>query len=330
MSVAEKNTNDDGESRVSVFVPCYNHGPFVERCLRSIFAQTLPPRHLLVIDDGSTDDSKNIIERVLKDCPFPSKLISRENRGLCATLNEAIEHMDAEYFAYIGSDDIWFPDFLKERQKLLDSRSNAVLAFGNAYLLDDEDNVIESTADWARADYVDGDAVEMLLRISVPNSTSVCYRRAALDDRRWNQDSKLEDYELYLQLAHDGDFAFDPQVLSAWRMHGYNVSGDLEMMLGEVLETQSHVAKLVGWNADKLAAIHRHTRFHFAEDLARRGYRAKAAKLFVSSLTGEPIKSIARMSARLLIPQTVLRWRAKSSQRKNAERLSLDHVLNNR
>src|SRR5258707_10657709 len=58
------------EKLVSVVVPSYNHALFVESTLRSIFRQTLAPAQLLVIDDGSTDDSPYIIERVLRDCPF--------------------------------------------------------------------------------------------------------------------------------------------------------------------------------------------------------------------------------------------------------------------
>lgn len=321
MSVAKKNTNDELESRVSVFVPCYNHGPYVERCLRSIFAQTLAPKHLLVIDDGSTDDSKNVIERVLLDCPFPAKLISRENRGLCATLNEGIEHMDAEYFAYIGSDDIWLPDFLEERQKLLDSRPKAVLAYGDAYLLDAQDNVIESTVDWS-PEYRDGDALPMLLRFCVPINSSVFYRRSALDKRRWNEESKLEDYELYLKLAHDGEFAYDPRIFSAWRMHGNNVSGDLELMLDEVLASQARVAKMAGWDADRLSGIQKHVRFLFAEYFLRRGLRRKAVGLFIRSFSAAPSrKSIIKVFVQLLVPQFLLQFRVNRNRRKTTERL---------
>src|SRR4028119_2164690 len=80
--------NDD-KPEVFAFVPSYNHAPFVEKCLRSIIDQTLKPKKLLVIDDGSKDDSPKIIERVLNDCPFDAEFIARENRGLSATLNEA-------------------------------------------------------------------------------------------------------------------------------------------------------------------------------------------------------------------------------------------------
>ena len=116
-----------------------------------------------------------------------------------------------DYFAYLGSDDLWLPDFLKARVGLLESRPDAVLAYGHAYFIDEENHIVDSTADWAR--YADGDAREMLLQTTAPMSPTVLYRRDALEQQRWNEASKLEDYDLYLRLSAEGPFAFDPQSL---------------------------------------------------------------------------------------------------------------------
>src|SRR5262245_46675785 len=118
MSVT-KATGDDRRPEIFVVVPSYNHAPFVEMCLRSIFSQTVRPGKLLVIDDGSSDDSPKFIATVLKDCPFDAELIARENRGLCRTLNEGLEASSGDYFAYIGSDDLWSPEFLEARARML-------------------------------------------------------------------------------------------------------------------------------------------------------------------------------------------------------------------
>src|SRR4051812_22202014 len=120
--------------QVSVLVPSYNHAQYVERCLRSIMNQTYQPSSLLVIDDGSTDDSVKVIERVLKDCRFPCELIARANKGLCSTLNEGLSRTSGEFFSYLGSDDLWLPNFMAERIRVLKERPNAVLAYGHAYL----------------------------------------------------------------------------------------------------------------------------------------------------------------------------------------------------
>src|SRR5688500_7699089 len=110
------------EPRVSVVVPSYNHAPFVGAALCSVFAQTRAPARLLVIDDGLRDGSPHVIEGVLKDCPFPCELIARENRGLCATLNEGLAKTSGRYFAYLGSDDLWLPGFLDARVAQLEAR----------------------------------------------------------------------------------------------------------------------------------------------------------------------------------------------------------------
>ncbi|MEQ1646477.1 MAG: glycosyltransferase family 2 protein [Pyrinomonadaceae bacterium] len=168
---------------VFIMVPIYNHAPFIERCLRSIINQTYAPAKLLVIDDGSTDGSAHVIERVLRDCPFDSELIVRENRGLCATLNQGFSLSFGKYFAYIGSDDYWLPTFIEERVKLLEPRENAVIGYGNAYFVNENDEVTVNTADFAStwANFVDGDVREMLARVIVPISSTVFYRRSALE-----------------------------------------------------------------------------------------------------------------------------------------------------
>jgi raffinose-raffinose alpha-galactotransferase len=97
------------ETAVSVFVPSYNHERFVEACLRSVFAQTYQPDLLLVIDDGSSDDSVHIIDRVLEDCPFATEFVVRANRGLGATLNEAASRTTGPLVTYLASDDTWEP-----------------------------------------------------------------------------------------------------------------------------------------------------------------------------------------------------------------------------
>jgi len=154
---------------VFTVVPIYNHAPFIERCLRSIINQTYAPAKLLVIDDGSTDGSAEIIERVLKNCPFDSELIVRENRGLCATLNEGFALSHGKYFAYLGSDDIWFPQFLEQRVKLLEPRPNVVIGYGHANYIDENDRIYGSTADPHEygVEFVDGDVREMLVNVVV-------------------------------------------------------------------------------------------------------------------------------------------------------------------
>ena len=295
---------------VSVVVPSYNHARFIEATLRSILKQTLSPAELIVIDDGSGDESPRIIESVLRECSFPCELVARKNRGLCATLNEGFERTGGDYFAYLGSDDLWLPDFLQARVDLLESRPPAVLGYGHSYFIDEQNRIIDSTAHWA--DYVDGDVREMLLQTTGPMSPTVLYRRAALEQQRWDEEFKLEDYDLYLRLSAAGDFAFDPRILSAWRRHGSNVSWDQTLMLEEQLRAQRQAALRFGFTEKQVDELQTTTRFRRAEDFLRVGQKWRALSLMANNWRGANSPgATTRMLLRLLIPNSFMRGRAR-------------------
>lgn len=306
--------------RVSVVVPSYNHAPFIEATLHSIFNQTLPVSELLVIDDGSADGSPGIIEKVLKDCPVPCELISRPNQGLCATLNEGLSKTGGEYFAYLGSDDLWLPEFIAARVSTLESRLSAVLAYGHSFLIDDENHIIDCTLDWAH--YVDGNAQKMLLEQSIaPMSPTVVYRRAALVRHGWNEQARLEDYELYLRLSAEGDFAFDPRVLSAWRQHGYNASRDFSWMIDARLAAQRRAGDLLGLSPGELERLQRVSQFAGAEDLLRLGEKSKAFKLLRQNIAGAPSNAaVLRTFGRLCVPYTLIKWHKRRKEAQAAQR----------
>lgn len=314
--VVDRESSCASSPRVSVVVPSYNHSPFVGMSLRSIMKQTLLPSELIVIDDGSIDGSPQIIEQVLKECSFPCELIVRSNKGLCATLNEGLQRSREKYFAYLGSDDAWLPDFLRARVELLESRPNAVLGYGHAYIIDEQHRIVECTLDWGR--YIDGNVQQMLLRTTAPLSSTVLYRRKALERYGWNEKAKLEDYELYLRLSADGDFAFDPRVLSVWRQHGYNTSQNLTFMIDECLAAQRRVAAV---SKHELKHFHAAIKWRYAEDFVRQGRKVKALKLVCRNFRGAPsVNSIARMVIRLFEPRFLMKWRRSFYHRRTSER----------
>lgn len=311
---------------VFVVVPSYNHARFVERCLRSIIGQTVQPKKLLVIDDGSSDESATIIAKVLNDCPFDCELIARENRGLSSTLNQALSLAEGEFFAYLGSDDVWFPTFLSEQTSLLSGRPDAVLAFAQAYLVDDDDQVFDSTAEWT--DFADGDLRPLLLEGTIFSSPGVLYRLAALRKHTWNEDSRLEDYEMYLKLANDGEFARNEKILCAWRQHGANASDDLPLMLDEMIRSQNRLHPS-SMSDHEREAIQTRLKFAAAENFVRHGFRYEASRLFIENLRGaRSLSDIFRTAARLVVPQTLFQWnRTRKQQSAIARYGKLDDLM---
>lgn len=304
---------------VSILVPSYNHAPFVERTLRSIFAQTLKPRKLIVIDDGSKDESAEIIERVLRECPFENEFIKRENRGLCATLNEGFALSEGEFFAYLGSDDVWLPEFLSKQAELLNKRPNAVLAFGHAFLIDERDRIIDRTDNWTS--FADGDLLPTLLRGIIFSSPSVVYRRAALAKYEWNENSRLEDYELYLKLASGGEFARNEQILCAWRQHDWNTSGDTPLMLDELIAAQNAQAERLNVSRAELEKIQKEVKFEAVFNHIRYGKRREAVSLFLKNLGGaKSAAQIGKMLFRFAVPQSVFQWNRQRKRQKAIEK----------
>lgn len=315
-ALQDTETTHEATERVFVVVPSYNHARFVEKCLRSVMVQTVPPMELLVIDDGSNDDSPRTVERVLKECSFPCELVIRPNRGLAATLNEGIRHgagRDFAYFAYLGSDDVWLPSFLENRVSTLAGRPAAALAYGNAFSIDEAGAIIDSTTEWAA--YVDGDARQMLMTTLAPLSPTVLYRRKALERYGWNENAKLEDYELYLRLSGEGEFAFDPQVLSAWRVHGKNASLDFAMMMNEKLAAQERVGSQLGFAQSDLRRFQSLARFRTAQEYMRHNDKRIALRLTLENWRGiRSLPEAARMAAGLLAPRKLLQWRKARGQ----------------
>lgn len=304
---------------ITVFVPSYNHAPFIERTLHSIFAQTRAPKKLIVIDDGSKDESIAVIEEALKDFAFDVEFIARENRGLCATLNEGLAKTETEYFAYLGSDDIWLPEFLKEQTALLESRPGAVLAFGHAYLIDEEDNIIDRTDNWTP--FADGDMLPMLLRGVIFSSPTVLYRTEAVKKYGWNEDARLEDYELYLKLSQDGEFARNKKVLSAWRQHSANTSDDFSLMLREHIAAQDRLAGHLKLRRDELDKIQAEMKFGAVADLIRGGNKVEALKLFRENRRGaRSFAEVAKAAIRLAVPQALFQWNRKRKRRQAIEK----------
>ena len=97
--------------RVSVIIPAYNSGPLVEEAIGSALAQTRPPAEVVVIDDGSTDDTA---ERLARFGP-PVRVIRQANGGVSAARNRGLAAATGAFVAFLDADDVWHPDKLRRQ-----------------------------------------------------------------------------------------------------------------------------------------------------------------------------------------------------------------------
>jgi glycosyltransferase involved in cell wall biosynthesis len=106
----------------SVLIPTFNRGRQLAQTIESIFAQTVPVTEVIVVDDGSTDDTRQVIEALLtnyRGSPTRLQYFRQENQGKSVALNLALAHASGEWIAYNDSDDLWRPDKLEWQWRAL-------------------------------------------------------------------------------------------------------------------------------------------------------------------------------------------------------------------
>lgn len=100
---------------VSVIVTCYNHEKYIEQCLQSIFDQSYSNINLLIIDDGSKDDSAQLIEKKIKNSPFKiTEFIKQPNKGVCLTRNIGLEWNKSDFILFVDSDNFLDSNYIEE------------------------------------------------------------------------------------------------------------------------------------------------------------------------------------------------------------------------
>jgi len=221
----------DALPSVSVVLPVYQHRAYVAEAIGSVFAQTIAPLELIVIDDGSTDGSAEICRAMLGAAPFPVTFIARENAGATATLNQGIDMAKGEFIQLLNSDDRLPAERIAGMLRALLAR-NADWGYGRVDFMDKNGLPLSRHTDPRAAALTSAqDAAVMahtrglaLLRTNSAISTgNLMFRK-----RLWQALGGFHDY----RYNHDWDFCLRaslhsepvlvPQVLYQYRIHASN------------------------------------------------------------------------------------------------------------
>ncbi|MCX7670338.1 MAG: glycosyltransferase family 2 protein [Anaerolineae bacterium] len=120
---------------ISVIIPVYNGERFLAEAIRSVLDQTLPPDEIIVVDDGSTDGSAQVVERLRLHAPIPISYHYQSNRGPSAARNRGLELARGEFIAFLDADDLWPPGKLALQWAQLNPFPKALGAWGKVQLL---------------------------------------------------------------------------------------------------------------------------------------------------------------------------------------------------
>ena len=123
--------------RFSVIIPLYNKAPYIEKALRSVISQTFRDFEVIVVDDGSKDESADIAEKVLLDSPIPHVLIRQANAGVSMARNNGVARSHGDFLCFLDADDWWAPTFLEEMSGLIEEFPEAGI-YGTNYTIVNE------------------------------------------------------------------------------------------------------------------------------------------------------------------------------------------------
>ena len=210
---------------ISVIVASYNYEKYIRECLNSIVEQTYDNYEVIIIDDGSKDNSVDIInEFVQKYDNF--KLYTHpnnENKGLIATLKYGLELSQGEYIAFCESDDYWDKEYLAEKSKFISTnREKAVIVSGISTVGDKKlDNIVEFMEHFWRKHSNDKNLSKYFLESNyLLTFSSAIIKKSVLQECDFNSyvDAWL-DYWLYAQISINNSFGFVDRKLTYWRIH---------------------------------------------------------------------------------------------------------------
>ncbi|WP_167357695.1 glycosyltransferase family A protein [Phytopseudomonas seleniipraecipitans] len=221
---------------MTVVVPSYNHGSYIKEAIHSIVSQSYKNIELIIIDDGSSDNSIDVISSLSSVClaRFTRfEFRARENKGLSSTLNEALSWARGEYFSPIASDDVMLPNKTSMQVSFLEKNPHCAGVFGLVHTLHDSGDeflVVEAAAGTEKKIY--GFKEVFLHRHSLPAPTQMLRRNCLIDIGGYNPSIVIDDWYMWLLItkADDKKLALLKTVVCFYRRHAGNSSSNIDFM----------------------------------------------------------------------------------------------------
>ena len=211
---------------VSICIGAYNRKDYIRECVDSVLAQTWPHRELVVVDDASTDGTREILQSYGNSIQL---ILRDENSGICPiTRNQAAAAAQGEYVAFLDSDDMWHPDKLAKQVAFMESRPDVPLCHTLCNVIDGQSRVV-GIRHGAGVVPETGMIFERLLEHCWVTISTVMVRKSLFDEVGWfNPNAPYgylgEDHEFFLRVARRHPIGLVPEVLAGFRKAGQGIT----------------------------------------------------------------------------------------------------------
>ena len=219
---------------VSIVIPSYNHAQFVQETIQSVIDQDYENIELIIIDDGSKDNSVEVIQKMVPACEARFKRFEfryRPNKGLCATLNEALEWCQGKYYAPIASDDVLLPHKSRVQVEFLEQNKECVAVGGKAQAISETGEELGRIHGTIGKFYFK----EVFLHqgfLAAP--TAMIRARNIINVDGYDESIKIEDWLMWLKLTESGNYLETlDEIFCFYRKHDNNISKNYQLMASE-------------------------------------------------------------------------------------------------
>ena len=240
---------------VSVIIPCYNHAHYLSFAVNSVVAQTFADWEAIIVDDDSTDNTREVAARF---ADARVRYIYQVNRGLSGARNTGICHAQGKYLAFLDADDEWDVNFLTTCVHCLDLKTDAAAVFTRFHFIDTEERLLPSTGGC----YLPQDQIRRHLLqggFFTPNSilarANVLARVGVFDTSL----TSVEDWDLWLRISEQHLMASLPDILARYRVYpGSMATNAARMYSNRMAVLAKHFGPpegvVVGWPDEKRCA----------------------------------------------------------------------------
>ncbi|WP_052672200.1 glycosyltransferase family 2 protein [Aliterella atlantica] len=238
--------------KFSVVIPAYNASAYITDCINSVLAQCETDLEVIVVDDGSTDDTAQMISAFTDPRVH---LIQRINGGLAAARNTGIQASRGEFVAFLDADDRWCPEKLTAHRQALEADSSVSVSYDWSVFIDIKGE--RTGLSMAQTQKLLTHEA-LLLKNYLGNGSTSVVRRSVLEEYNGFDESlrRLVDHELWVRLAYSGHkFKLVPQQLTEYRIHPASFTADTERMLKGVEAFLVKVATYAPASVQKLRPL---------------------------------------------------------------------------
>lgn len=220
--------------KVSVMIPVYNQEDYVKECLDSILSQDYQNIELVVIDDCSTDSTKEVLQSYQGNSKV--KLVFNDvNLGMTRNADKALGMCTGDYVCLFAGDDVMLPGKISSQVRVLDSDPDAACCYHRVIIFQSETDEVILVTERKRTIFSFFDVIENL---GIPGSNSLMVRRSALPLDGYNKKlPNVSDWMLFIDISLRGKIVFISEVFSKYRKHNKGASMLSYSFLNETYET---------------------------------------------------------------------------------------------